>query len=119
MLRTWKEEARPAGCAHSTRRLARGLSFRGGWKSSNPMPDGAVLLAQVAGASPFADRTITAVGCWGAAGLRRRLHLSKTDQRGRRQAVAVWANPGEPGFCPAAALEAWLAHRRQAADLQD
>ena len=35
--------------------------------------------------------------------------------RGKR--VAVWANPTEPGFCPAAALEAWLAHRRTAPDL--
>ncbi len=42
---------------------------------------------------------------------------SKTDQHGQGQRVAVWANPAEPGFCPAAALEAWLAHRRTAADL--
>ena len=42
---------------------------------------------------------------------------SKTDQHGVGQRVAVWANPAEPGFCPAAALEAWLAHRRTAADL--
>jgi hypothetical protein len=42
---------------------------------------------------------------------------SKTDQHGAGQRVAVWANPSEPGFCPAAALEAWLAHRRTAADL--
>src|SRR5690348_3888055 len=41
---------------------------------------------------------------------------SKTDQHGAGQRVAVWANPTEPGFCPAAALEAWLAHRRTAAD---
>jgi site-specific recombinase XerD len=42
---------------------------------------------------------------------------SKTDQHGAGQRVAVWANPSEPGFCPEAALEAWLAHRRTAADL--
>ena len=42
---------------------------------------------------------------------------SKTDQHGAGQQVAVWANPTEPGFCPAAAFEAWLAHRRTAADL--
>ena len=42
---------------------------------------------------------------------------SKTDQHGAGQRVAVWANPTEPGFCPAAALEAWLAHRRLAPDL--
>ena len=41
----------------------------------------------------------------------------KTDQHGPGQRVAVWANPTEPGFCPAAALDAWLAHRRTAADL--
>jgi hypothetical protein len=41
----------------------------------------------------------------------------KTDQHGQGQRVAVWANPTEPGFCPAAALDAWLAHRRAAADL--
>src|SRR6516165_583907 len=42
---------------------------------------------------------------------------SKTDQHGKGQRVAVCANPTEPGFCPAAALDAWLAHRRTALDL--
>jgi len=42
---------------------------------------------------------------------------SKTDQYGQGQRVAVWANPAEAGFCPAAALDAWLAHRRTAVDL--
>jgi integrase len=42
---------------------------------------------------------------------------SKTDQQGRGQDVAIWANPTAPDFCPLAALEAWLAHRRVAADL--
>jgi site-specific recombinase XerD len=42
---------------------------------------------------------------------------SKTDQHGKGQRVAVWANPTEPGFCPAASLDAWLAHRRTAPDL--
>jgi site-specific recombinase XerD len=42
---------------------------------------------------------------------------SKTDQHGIGQRVAVWANPSEEGFCPAAALAAWMAYRRQAADL--
>jgi len=42
---------------------------------------------------------------------------SKTDQHGAGQPVAVHANPGEPGFCPAAALDSWLRHRREAADL--
>jgi integrase len=52
-------------------------------------------------------------------GLRILVRRSKTDQQGKGQEVAVWANPAEPGFCPAAALEAWLAHRHQAVDLQD
>jgi integrase len=42
---------------------------------------------------------------------------SKTDQYGKGQRVAVVANPREPGFCPLAAFDAWLGHRRQAADL--
>jgi integrase len=52
-------------------------------------------------------------------GLRILVRRSKTDQQGRGQTVAVWANPAEPGFCPAAALERWLAHRHQAADMQE
>ena len=50
-------------------------------------------------------------------GLRLLVRRSKTDQHGRGQDVAVWANPAEPPLCPAAALEAWLAHRRVAPDL--
>lgn len=42
---------------------------------------------------------------------------SKTDQHGAGQRVAVHANPAEPGCCPAAALDLWLRHRREAADL--
>ena len=42
---------------------------------------------------------------------------SKTDQHGQGQRVAVWANPPDPGFCPAAALDAWLGFRREAPDL--
>lgn len=45
------------------------------------------------------------------------MRRSKTDQHGKGQDVAVWANPAEPLLCPAAALDAWLAHRRQAQDL--
>src|SRR5689334_2888628 len=52
-------------------------------------------------------------------GLRILVRRSKTDQQGRGQEVAVWANPAEPGFCPAAALDTWLSHRQEAADLQD
>jgi hypothetical protein len=38
-------------------------------------------------------------------GLRLLLRRSKTDQRGAGQATAVWANPDEPGLCPAQALQ--------------
>ena len=50
-------------------------------------------------------------------GLRLLIRRSKTDQQGQGQDIAVWANPAEEGFCPLAALNAWLAHRRTAADL--
>jgi site-specific recombinase XerD len=42
---------------------------------------------------------------------------SKTDQLGAGQRVAVHANPDDPGCCPAAALDAWLHHRRAGPDL--
>jgi len=51
-------------------------------------------------------------------GLRILVRRSKTDQQGRGQEVAVWANPATPDFCPETALAAWLAHRHRAADLQ-
>jgi site-specific recombinase XerC len=50
-------------------------------------------------------------------GLRVLVRRSKTDQHGAGQEIAVWANPAEAGFCPLAALEAWLGHRRTAPDL--
>ena len=50
-------------------------------------------------------------------GLRLLIRRSKTDQQGQGQDIAVWANPAEAGFCPLAALNAWLVHRRTAADL--
>ncbi len=42
---------------------------------------------------------------------------SKTDQHGRGQHVAIWANPAEPLVCPAAALERWLTLREAAPDV--
>jgi integrase len=45
------------------------------------------------------------------------IRRSKTDQVGAGQRVAVHANPADLGCCPAAALEAWLRHRREAPDL--
>ena len=50
-------------------------------------------------------------------GLRSRSAAPRPTSTARASAIAVCANPTEPGFCPAAALEAWLAHRRTAPDL--
>jgi site-specific recombinase XerD len=50
-------------------------------------------------------------------GVKMTVGRSKTDQQGRGQDVAIWANPGAPDFCPLAVLEAWLEHRWTAADL--
>jgi len=50
-------------------------------------------------------------------GLKILVRRAKTDQHGEGRDVAIWANPEEAGFCPLAALDAWLAHRRTAPDL--
>jgi len=50
-------------------------------------------------------------------GLKLLVRRSKTDPHGQGHDIAVWANPDEPGVCPLAALESWLAHRRTAPDL--
>ena len=50
-------------------------------------------------------------------GLRLLVRRSKTDQHGRGQDVAVWANPADPSLCPLAALAAWRRHRDRAPDL--
>jgi hypothetical protein len=42
---------------------------------------------------------------------------SKTDQHALGQRVAVWTNPTDLGFCPAAALDTWPGFRREAPDL--
>ncbi len=42
---------------------------------------------------------------------------SKTDQHGRGQAVAIWANPADPLACPAASVERWRALREAAPDV--
>ncbi|WP_140887610.1 site-specific integrase [Muricoccus nepalensis] len=46
-------------------------------------------------------------------GLRVLVRRCMTDQRGAGQELAVWANPGELGLCPLAALEARLVFRRK------
>jgi integrase len=50
-------------------------------------------------------------------GLRVLVRRSKTDQQGRGQEVAVWANRDDPAFCPLAGLHAWLRHRRAGSDM--
>jgi site-specific recombinase XerD len=50
-------------------------------------------------------------------GLKLLVRRSKTDPHGQGHDIAVWANPDDPGVCPLAALEIWLAHRRTAPDL--
>ena len=49
-------------------------------------------------------------------GLRLLVRRSKTNQRGTGQAIALWANPQEPDFCPARALYAWLGFRQGGGD---
>lgn len=49
-------------------------------------------------------------------GLRLLIRRSKTDQQGRGQEVAIWANPAEPALCPLMALEKWLLFRRSGMD---
>ena len=43
---------------------------------------------------------------------------SKTDQHGRGQSVAIWANPAVPSACPLHAVERWLRLRETASDMQ-
>ena len=50
-------------------------------------------------------------------GVRVRIRRSKTDQQGRGQEVAIWANLAEPDFCPLVALETWLKFRARGADM--
>ena len=50
-------------------------------------------------------------------GLRLLVRRSKTDQHGQGQDIAIWDNPADPLLCPMAALNAWLAQRHQARDL--
>lgn len=52
-------------------------------------------------------------------GVRLLVRRSKTDQQGRGQEVAIWANPAEPAFCPSVALENWLMFRKAGADFID
>jgi integrase len=49
-------------------------------------------------------------------GVKLLVRRSKTDQQGRGQEVAIWANPAEPAFCPLVALEKWLIFRKLGTD---
>ena len=50
-------------------------------------------------------------------GVQLRIRRSKTDQQGKGDLVAVAANPADPDFCPAVALQDWLRHRQGATDI--
>ena len=100
--------------------LRRMLAARPGADSPISARDRAILLLGFGAAlrrSELAALRLGDVEAVPGRGLHLLLRRSKTDQQGRGQAVAVCANPADPGFCPAAALAAWLAHRRAAADL--
>jgi len=82
--------------------------------------DRAMLLLGFGGAlrrSELVALTIGDVETVPGRGIMLTIRRSKTDQAGAGQRVAVHANPAEPGCCPAAALDAWLRHRRDAPDL--
>ena len=66
--------------------------------------------------SELVGLTIGDVAAVPGRGLMLSIGRSKTDQQGKGQQVAVCANPAERDFCPAAALEAWMAHRSHAPD---
>ena len=51
-------------------------------------------------------------------GLTVRVRRGKTDQQGKGQTIAMWANHGDPDFCPVVALVAWMALRRAGEDSQ-
>jgi integrase len=50
-------------------------------------------------------------------GVQLRIRRSKTDQQGKGDLVAVAADPTDPAFCPAVALQDWLRHRERATDI--
>ena len=51
-------------------------------------------------------------------GLAVTVRRSKTDQAGKGAMLAIFENRADPGFCPAAAFEAWMRLRSAAADWQ-
>ena len=57
------------------------------------------------------------IACVPGRGLTVLVQRSKTDQHGRGQQVAIWANPADPLACPLSALERWLAVREAAVDV--
>jgi integrase len=96
------------------------LAVRPGAKSPIGARDRAMLLLGFAAAlrrSELVALTLDAITTVPGRGFLLTIGRSKTDQQGRGEPVAVAANPADPAFCPVAALQAWLAHRHQAADL--
>ncbi len=51
-------------------------------------------------------------------GLTVRVRRGKTDQHGRGETIAMWANHRDPGFCPVVAYAAWMRFRRAGDDSQ-
>lgn len=49
-------------------------------------------------------------------GLTVRVRRGKTDQHGRGQTIAMWANHGDRDFCPVVAYQAWMQFRRVGED---
>lgn len=67
--------------------------------------------------SELVGLSIGDVGRVAGRGLTVLVQRSKTDQHGRGQQVAIWANPADPLTCPLAALDDWLALRLAAPDV--
>lgn len=96
------------------------LATRPGSDTAMGARDRALLLLGFAGALRRAELSSLTIGDVEVApgrGLRLLIRRSKTDQQGAGQLIAICANPGEPGLCPALALETWLRFRQQAPDM--
>ena len=95
------------------------LATRPGPETPLGARDRALLLLGFAGAlrrSELVGLTLGDIEVVPQRGLRLLIRRSKTDQRGAGQAIALWANPREPGLCPARALDAWLGFRQGGGD---
>ena len=113
--------ARPAkqATAAGPEALRNMLATRPGPATPLGARDRALLLVGFAGAlrrSELVGLALGDVAVVPGRGLRLLIRRSKTDPRGAGQAIALAANPAEPGLCPARALQAWLGFRQAARD---